>query len=74
MANCLGRKKSGPCNDPIHRCDDCGTVGCDQIEAAGCSNQGFRMHTCLKCGKPRFLTAIELVTSLEARLRRGDEY
>jgi hypothetical protein len=66
MASCFGRKKSGLCNGVIHQCKRCESVGCDQIEAGECSNQAFHLDRCLKCSKSRFLTAVELVTSLEA--------
>jgi len=51
MANCQGKRKSTAiCNGVVNRCDNCTNVGCDQIEARECSNQGFRSNSCLMCG------------------------
>jgi hypothetical protein len=51
MAVCSGKRKSGAtCNSTVYRCDKCVNVGCDQVHAGECSNQGFRLSMCLKCG------------------------
>lgn len=51
MASCPGKKKSGlQCLSTVYRCKKCGSVGCDQGQAGDCSNQGFRISTCVKCG------------------------
>jgi hypothetical protein len=54
MANCQGRKRSTAiCNGVVYRCENCTNVGCDQVEAGECSNQGFRSECCLICGTIR---------------------
>jgi hypothetical protein len=51
MASCPGKRKSAAtCDSVVHRCTKCTSVGCDQVQAGECSNQGFRFGTCLKCG------------------------
>jgi hypothetical protein len=71
MPKCSGKRKSaGICNSTVHLCDECANVGCDQIEAGECSNQGFRLGTCVNCGKARFLSAVDLVRILETTLSR----
>jgi len=71
MANCSGKKKSlTTCNSTVHECDECLNVGCDQIEADEYSNQGFHFGTCVRCGKARFLSAVDLVRLLETTQSR----
>jgi hypothetical protein len=66
MAICAGKRKSAiTCNSAVYLCEECISIGCDQVEAGECSNQGFRFGTCVKCGKPRFLSASDLVRMLE---------
>jgi len=51
MASCIGKRKSAAtCDSVVYRCLKCTNVGCDQGQAGGCSNQGFRFGTCVKCG------------------------
>jgi hypothetical protein len=51
MADCSGKRKSAAkCNSVVYSCNKCTSVGCDQVEADECSNQGFRSGTCVKCG------------------------
>jgi hypothetical protein len=52
MASCTGTRKSAAiCKSVVDSCTKCTNVGCDQVEAGECSNQGFRSGICLKCGK-----------------------
>jgi hypothetical protein len=54
MASCQGKRKSTAiCNSVVYSCDNCTNVGCDQVEARECSNQGFRSNSCLMCGAIR---------------------
>ena len=54
MASCQGKRRSKSiCNDAVFRCENCTNVGCDEVEAGECSNQGFRSNTCLMCGTLR---------------------
>jgi hypothetical protein len=54
MASCQGKRKStATCNSVTYRCENCTNVGCDQVMAAECSNQGFRLSICLMCGTIR---------------------
>ena len=51
MAICVGKRKSaGSCHSPVYRCTTCTNVGCDQGNFDECSNQGFKLGTCLTCG------------------------
>ena len=51
MASCQGKRRSTAiCNSVVYRCENCTNVGCDQVEAGECSNQGFRSRFCLMCG------------------------
>jgi hypothetical protein len=71
MAGCAGKRKTlAICKSNLHECDECESVGCDQIEAGECSKQGFRFGTCLTCGKGRFLSAVDLVRMLETTQTR----
>jgi hypothetical protein len=59
---CPGKRKSAAtCNSVVHYCDKCKSVGCDQIEAGECSNQGFRSGTCVKCGTRKLGQDLRLV-------------
>jgi hypothetical protein len=65
MASCPGKLKSAAsCNSVVHQCKKCLSVGCDQVQADECSQQGFRLGTCVNCG------AIDLAQDLlqQARL------
>ena len=54
MASCPGKRRStAMCNKVVYRCENCTNVGCDQVEAGECSNQGFRSNSCLMCGTIR---------------------
>ena len=54
MASCQGKRRSTAiCNSVVYRCENCTNVGCDQVEAGECSNQGFRSNSCLICGTIR---------------------
>ena len=54
MASCQGKRRSTAiCNSVVYRCENCTNVGCDQVEAGECSNQGFRSNSCLMCGTIR---------------------
>ena len=54
MTNCQGKRRSAAkCNSAVYRCENCTNVGCDQVEAGECSNQGFRSKSCLMCGTIR---------------------
>lgn len=52
MASCPGRrtKRSGSCLATLYRCKKCGNVGCEHIQAGECTNQGFRLTKCARCG------------------------
>jgi hypothetical protein len=52
MASCPGTKikKNWPCLTVLYRCKRCNNVGCDQAQVGECSNQGFRLGKCLRCG------------------------
>jgi hypothetical protein len=54
MASCQGKRISTTiCNSVVYRCENCTNVGCDQVEAGECSNQGFRSNSCVICGALR---------------------
>jgi hypothetical protein len=51
MASCSGKLKSAAtCGSVVHRCKKCMSIGCDQVAPDECSEQGFRLGTCVKCG------------------------
>jgi hypothetical protein len=50
MALCPGTKRSHKCSSVLYRCKKCGNVGCDQGQPGHCTNQGFRVGKCQKCG------------------------
>jgi hypothetical protein len=50
MASCPGKRDNHTCNSTLYRCKKCGNVGCDQSQPGKCTNQGFRLGKCLKCG------------------------
>lgn len=51
MPFCPGKKKNGSkCMNQLYRCKKCGNVGCDRPSDGECSNQGFKVGKCLKCG------------------------
>lgn len=62
MATCRGKHKgTSVCDREVCRCENCTNVGCDQDGDEACSNQGFRLGTCTKCGASR-LGAEDLLT------------
>jgi len=64
MADCSGKRKSAAtCNSVVSSCNKCTSVGCDQVEADECSNQGFRSGTCVKCGTIKLGQDLPLVMS-----------
>jgi len=50
LFQCQGRKKNGKkCGSSVlYKCKYCGFIGC---RVQGCSNQQFKGHTCVICGK-----------------------
>jgi hypothetical protein len=51
MAKCIGKRRaSATCDGMVERCGNCTSLGCDQERAGECSNQGFRLGSCVKCG------------------------
>jgi hypothetical protein len=68
MASCPGKRKSAAtCNSVIYRCNKCTSVGCDQVQAGECSNQGFRLGTCVKCGTIKPAEDLRLVMTPQLR-------
>lgn len=51
----------------IYRCNKCTSVGCDQLQAGECSNQGFRLGTCVKCGTIKLAEDLRLVMTPQLR-------
>lgn len=50
MAHCRGISGDFTCGNELFRCDDCGTVGCDQSWGQSCTNKKFESGQCLTCG------------------------
>ena len=86
MADCSGKRKSAAtCNSVVSSCNKCTGVGCDQVEADECSNQGFRSGTCVKCGAiklgqdlplvmtPQLQRAIKILQILLPEGRKGSD-
>jgi hypothetical protein len=74
MASCTGRRKSAAaatCDKVVERCGNCTSVGCDQDRTGECSNQGFRLGSCVKCGTMKAGQDLPLVMTpqLEAAIR-----
>jgi hypothetical protein len=70
MASCQGKRRSTAiCNSVVYRCEKCTNVGCDQVEAGGCSNQGFRSNNCLMCGRIRFGERLAMTPQLEEAMK-----
>jgi hypothetical protein len=71
MASCQGKGRSTAiCNSVVYRCENCTNVGCDQVEANECSNQGFRSNSCLMCGRMRLgEEPLAMTPQLEAAMK-----
>lgn len=51
MPVCPGKKlqpAQSKCINNLYRCKKCGNVGCAMLPE--CSNQGFKLGKCVKCG------------------------
>lgn len=48
--NCPGKRNGHVCAGTIWKCKKCGAIGCEQFQIGSCTNQGFRVGKCLKCG------------------------
>ena len=71
MASCPGKRRSTAiCNSVVYRCENCTNVGCNQIDAGECSNQGFRSNARLMCGTIRLG---EERLAMMPQLQEGDE-